>query len=163
MRSGLGVPWARQARERGDADGDARVASVQGLDAQARLERGREVRAGGRASVGADGVGAGGGAGGGVGGPDRMAGKGGLPGAGEEHGEDREERHQLDGRLAFLAGGEGVRRGGCEGVGRGGREGVGHGGTFARKAVAALRPYVADLCQNRHKTEFPPFEPVSDP
>jgi hypothetical protein len=154
VRSGVGVPWARQAGERGDADGDAHVASVQGPDAQARLERGREVRAGGGASVGADGVGAGGGAGGGVGGPDRMARKGGLPGAGEEHGENREERHQLDGRLAFLAG---------EGVGRGGREGVGHGGTFARKAVAALRPYVADLCQNRHKTEFPPFEPVSDP
>jgi hypothetical protein len=137
---------ARQARERGDADGHPHVAAVLGPDAQAALERVREVSAGGVAGVGADGVSASGGPGRGRRRPDRMACEHCLPRAGEEHGEDREERDQLDRCLTFLA---------CEGAR--------HGRTFAWNAAAALRAYVAFLCQNWHKTEIPAFGRVTYP
>jgi hypothetical protein len=144
VRSGSGVARARQAGKRGDADGHSHVAAVQGRDAQAWFERRREVCARCVARVCADGVGPGGGTGGGRGRPDRVAGENGLPGAGEEHGEDREKRHELDCRLAFFA---------CERLG--------HGATLAWNAVAALRLCVANLRQKRHKTEFPPFGAIT--
>jgi hypothetical protein len=111
-RAGTRMTRARQARKRRDADADLDLTVRAGRDPQPASERAWETSAGGTRGVRADGVRARSGSRGGGRAPGSMTGENRLPRSDRDEREQREKRHQLDRRLAGLAGGSPAQAGG---------------------------------------------------